>query len=422
MAQQSFKTQDKATCPILDLPVEIGKQLIQNIDSSADLHALSLSCKAFTEIAREKIFAHITFTFAFASRFRTVPQPCGVAGTRLLGLSKMAVQTKYIKCISVLTGSLVTLDELIFSKDMQVILAEWLRHMTSLEKLLIEDVNLSECLVIAILDTASRRPLSLKLRRCTFAVSLLQIPDIPIDIPELDIQSWIEPGHWTRPVGMYSALERKSFAFAERLMLMARFNITTLRVDLNSPLALTTMLGSIFLPALRTFEWNSLLYGDEQLPAVMDGFLQRHSTITSISLAGEDHGFIPLFSFPSLTQVSPSLPNLQIIKTNSSFIHKLVPGRPVTEVSIACVEPSGFHFGIRALYHSTATIIRVSLVFSEGDDTWDQVIETLAEATPSLQDLDLRTISPAHGIDVCTILWASPSLQSIQSLIQSTDA
>ena len=403
MAQRPSKNQGNIICPILDLPVEIGRQVIQSIDSSADLHALSLSCKAFTEIAREKIFAHITFTFAFAPRFRTVAQPCGVAGTRLLGLSKMAVQTTYIKCISVLTESLVALDELIFSKDMQVILAEWLRQMTRLEKLVIKGVNLSECLVLAILDTTSRRSLSLQLCMCTFSVSLLQMLDIPIDIPKLDIQNWVEPGYRTCPVGTYSALERRSIAFAERLMNMARFNITTLRVDLNSPLALTTMLGSIFLPALRMFEWNSLLYKDEQLPAVMDGFFQRHSTITSISLAGEAYGFIPLFIFPSLTQVSPSLPNLQIIKTTSDFIHKLVPGRPVTEVSMICVEPSGFHLGIRALYHSTATIIKASLLFPGGNGTWDQVIETLAEATPSLQELDLRTISPAHGINVCAI-------------------
>lgn len=403
MAEQPSKTQANFVCPILALPVEIGRQLIQNIDSTADLHALSLSCKAFTEVARERIFAHITFTLPFATRFSTPAQWGDVDMTRLLGLSKMVLQTKYIKCISVLTKSPIASNEIIFSRDMQEILAEWLRHMTRLEKLVIEDVNLFDCLIVAILDTSSRQPLSLQLRRCTFSVSLLQILDTPIDVPKLDIQSYVEPAYWTRPVDVYTVLERKSIAFAERLMSIARFSITTLRVDLNSPLALTKMLGSVSLPALRAFEWNALLYEDEQLPAVMDGFLQRHSTITSISLAGEEHGFIPSFSFPSLTQVSPSLPNLQVIKTTSNFIHKLAPGRPVMNISMTCVEPSGFHVGIQALRHSTATVVKVSLVFSEGNDTWDQVIESLAEATPSLQDLDLRTISPTYGTVVCTI-------------------
>ena len=403
MAQQPFKTQADVVCPILALPVEIGRQLIQNIHSTADLHSLSLSCKAFTEVARERLFAHITFTLPFATRFSPPAQWGGVEVARLLALSKMVLQSKYIKCISVLTRSPAVLNEIIFSRDMQQILAEWLRQLTRLEKLVIEDVNLFECLIVAILDTTSRQPLSLQLRRCTFSVSLLQILDTPIDIPKLDIQSYVEPGYWTRPVDVYTVLERKSIAFAERLMVIARSSITTLRVDLNSPLALTKMLGSIFLPALRAFEWDSLLYEDEQLPAIMDGFLQRHPTITSISLAGEEHSFIPSFPFPSLTQVSPSLPNLQVIKTTSHLIHKLVPGRPVMNISMACVDPSGFHVGIKALRHSTATVIKASLVFSEGNDTWDQVIESLAEATPSLQDLDLRTISPTYGTVVCTI-------------------
>ena len=411
MAHQPFKTQSKATCPILDLPVEIGRQLIQNIGSSADLHALSLSCKAFTEIARERIFEDITLTSLRYEELR----PNSVAITRLLGLSKMAVQTKYIKCISVRTVLPNLLVENDFSKDMQVILAEWLRQMPRLEKLVIGNVNLSEGLIVAILDITSQQPLSLQLHKCAFSVFLLQIPDVPIDIPELDIpeldiQIWVEAAWLNQLTGVYSALERESIAFAERLIFMARFNITTLKVDLNSPLALTTMLGSIFLPALRAFECDSLIYTDKQLPAVMDGFLQRHSTITSISLAGGNHPVKPLFSFPSLTQASPSLPNLQIIKTDSNLIHKLVPGRPVTEVSMTCVGPVGFHDGIRALCHSKATIIKASLVFSDGSDTWDQVIETLAEVTPSLQDLDLRTTSPPRGIDVRVIWWTSSSI------------
>ena len=74
------------------------------------------------------------------------PRPNSVAVTRLLGLSKMAVQTKYIKCISVFIVLRASLGEYDFSKDMQVILAEWLRQMPRLEKLVIENFNLSECL------------------------------------------------------------------------------------------------------------------------------------------------------------------------------------------------------------------------------------------------------------------------------------
>jgi len=401
MSQQVFSTQANTICPILALPVEIGKQVIQNVDSTADLHALSLSCKAFTEITREIIFADIKFTFPFARQFFTPARSGGFQETRLLGLSKMVTQTKYIKCITVRSEPPVKQNRLNFPGYMQETLAEWLRQMSRLERLVIEDVNLSECLILAILDTSSWQPLSLHLRRCPFSGSLPEVANIPLHISELDIQSYSELDYWDRPVDEYTVMERQSIATAERLIFMARFNITTLRVDSNSPLGLTEMLGSISLPSLCVFEWNYVLYEDEQLPAVMDSFLQRHSTITSISLAGDERYYIP-FSFPSLTKTPPSLPNLQIIKATSNFIHQLVPGRPVVTINMICVEPSGFTSGVHALYHSTSTITKASLVFSSGNDTWEQVIGALAEATPALQYLDLRTTSPALGIEVCT--------------------
>jgi len=401
MLQQAFNTQANVICPILALPVEIGKQVILNVASTADLHALSLSCKAFTEITREIIFAGITFTFPSAHRIYTPAQSSSFQGTRLLGLSKMVIQTKYIKCITVRSDPPAEQNDLIFPGYMQEILVEWLRQMSRLEKLVIEDVNLSECLILAILDTSSWQSLSLRLHRCPLSGSLPEMASFPLHISTLDIQSYSEPDYWARPVDEYTVMERQSAAIAERLIFMARFNITTLRVDSNSPLGLTEMLGSISLPSLCVFEWNYVLYEDEQLPAVMDSFLQRHSTITSISLAGEGYHHIP-FSFPSLSKVSPSLPNLQIIKTTSNFIPQLVPGRPVVTITMTCVEPSGFTSGVQALYHSTSTITKASLVFSMGSDTWEQVIEALAEATPALQYLDLKTTSTPLGIDVCT--------------------
>ena len=387
-------------CSILSLPVEIGEQVIQNIDSTADLYALSLSCKAFMESARERIFANITFTLPFPN-----PLSGSVSSqeTRLHELSKMVAQTKYIKFISICAKPVTEPSEIVFPPSMQSILAGWLPQMTRLEKLVIDDLELDDRLILAILDITSQRPLSLQLRRCPFPDPLLQIPSIPLQIPSLYIQNYFDSAFVDRPVDEYTATERQSIAFAKRLMFGARFSITTLKVDWNSPLSLTEMFGSIFLPSLRVFQWDSLLYTDDQLPIIMDGFLQRHSTITSISLARGQYGHIP-FSFPSLTRTPPSLPNLQIAKTTSSLIRQLVSGRPVTNISLDCVRPSGFTVGVKALSHSTASIIKASLNFSEGDDTWEYVIESLAEATPFLQDLDLTTASPALNTDVCTNL------------------
>jgi len=271
--------------------------------------------------------------------------------------------------------------------------------MSRLERLVIEDVHLSKCLIPTILDTNSWQPLSLHLRRCSFLGSFPEVANIPLHISKLDIQHYSDPDHWD-PTDEYKVMERQSISIAKRLIFMARFNITMLRVDLNSPLGLTEMLGGISLPSLCVFEWNYVLYADEQLPAVMDSFLQWHSTITSILLTGEEYYFIP-FSFPSLTEVPPSLPNLQIVKTTSNLIHQLVPGRPVNTIGMTCIE-SRFTFGVQALYHSMSTITKASLVLSMGDDTWEQVIEALVEVTPALQYLDLKTITSTLEIDVCT--------------------
>jgi len=399
MSQQVFKTKADMVCPILALPVEIGRQVIQNLDSIAELHALSLSCKAFKEITRERIFAHITFTLPFPSKFCRATE--WAQETRLRGLSKMVVQTKYIQTLSVLPQSPVEPNEVTFPPNMQEILAEWMRRMTKLGKLVIENVNLSEQLILTILDITSQQPLSLQLRRCPFSGPLLQMPSIPLHIPTLDIQGYSDSVYWDRPIDVYTPIEEQSIAVAGRLLVRAQLSITALRVDWNSPLSLIEMLGGIFLPSLRAFHWNFLLYVDEQLSTVMDGFLQRHPTIISISLAGEEYSHIP-FSFPSLSLVSPSLPNLEIVKTTSNFIHQLVPGRPVTSICVTCVEPSGFTTAVQYLSLSTATITKASLIFSEGSESWEHVIESLAEATPSLQELNLRTTSPSFGPDVRT--------------------
>jgi len=124
MSQQVFKTKAEMVCPILALPVKIRRQVIQNLDPIAELHTLSLSCKAFTEITRKRIFAHITFMLPFPSKF------CGATEwaqeTRLRGLSKMVVQTKYIQTLSVLPQSPVEPNEVTFPPNMQEILAEWM--------------------------------------------------------------------------------------------------------------------------------------------------------------------------------------------------------------------------------------------------------------------------------------------------------
>jgi hypothetical protein len=162
-------------CPILTLPAEIGRLIIDNIESLTDTHALSLSCKAFTEPCRERLFRRITFT-----RYRVVsPHSRSMAlseshpllaelNARLRGLLEMEGQTRYIQEIQFNHA-----EGAISSPYMQEMLAKLLKKISNLKRIRIFRAYLIEKLVSAILEVSIHRPIALELKSCIFDGSIL---------------------------------------------------------------------------------------------------------------------------------------------------------------------------------------------------------------------------------------------------------
>jgi hypothetical protein len=378
------------SCPILTLPVEIGQHIIKTIESLDGVHALSLSCKAFTEPCRERLFSRIYITLPPFFYPQTSDEVLRQE-TRLERLSKMARQTAYIEFVTI-RAKAPDQRQVTFPPHMQATFAGWLERMTNLNHLRLSSVDHTNTLVLSILKVAAYRSITLELHWCTFQSSFPRISGGPLRIHDLSIR----PGHvegFCPSLVQYTPKERQSIPFAASLVVAAQANITTLTVDQNTPLALKDMLGTVLLPSLRVFKWTTMRGHEGDLPAVIESFLRRHTTIVDISV-GHTEYYATTYSFPSLAWAAIALPELRSVTASARIVEQLVPGRPVTSIKVSIFNGVKVLSGVPA---STATITKLCLVIGDFTSTWEDLITSVAQAAALLQDLELQISHPPYS-------------------------
>jgi hypothetical protein len=391
------------SCPILTLPAEIGRLIIDNVGSLTDIRALSLSCKALTEPCRERLFRRISFTrnhgvwvYGCSMAATASTPPIARLEARLRGLLEMEGQTRYIKEVAMNVNHARGATS---SPYMQEMLAEWLKKISNLNHISVVGAPLIDKLVSGILEVSIRRPIALVLKSCTFKGPILpRLPDSSLHIHALTFQPCFAPsGAANRATLRRAAVgeERQCIAFAASLLLAAQANLTTLIIDWDTSLFSKEILGTVFLPSLCVFDWRfKRFFGLDPATAILvEGFLERHATIIDISLGYTSEGSAPFTSrFFLLTKASAStiLPNLQCITACSETIEQLVPGRPVKALRLSIMSSSYETCWFPALSQSTVTVTKLCLMIYSLTSTWDGLITSIARSVPHLQELVLE--------------------------------
>jgi hypothetical protein len=176
----------------------------------------------------------------------------------------------------------------------------------------------------------------------------------------------------------------------------AQANLTTLSINWDTSLPSREILGTVFLPSLRVFDWKfkRVLELDPATAILVEGFLQRHTTIIDISLGHISDGSDSfIFRFLPLTKGSAStiLPSLQCVTASSETIEQLVPGRPVKAVRLSISSDTNAIRGFLALSQSTVTVTKLCLMIYSSTSTWEALITSIARNVPHLQELVLET-------------------------------